>query len=509
MRTVVQGIDAYHVHMDEGRAVVEFDGRHFRSPEAWGRIGENFASGTYDHDLATRDFRFLLTGQLRPLDISGWFGPWWPNFFNDFELPAAPPRASVDIQGRWGEGRYSSNFVFVETTGPVIRGTKLDFARARLFIRPAFYDGMELFATSGTGTARGTFTYTTDPATFAWQRLDLDLVSTIDPAVAGQLIGPGGANAFAPFAFAQTPALKISGRLDGPAGPEGSHQSLNIEARSAAEFRLQGFPLENIAFTAAVRDDKITVDNLRAGFAGGVATGRVKLSGIGADRRVSADLALKDASLGRAAAILQNYAARLHGLPPPPAGKFVQEKANVRLDFTASAEGRYSDPFSYHGEGNATMQGPGLGEVPLLGLLSELLKFTALHFTSATTKFKLDGAKVAFSEFNLRGANSAIEAHGDYSLDRSELDFKAKILPFQESGNILKTAIGAVLTPLSSVFEVVLTGSLEKPQWAFAIGPTNLLRSLAPEETAPAKPAEPPPAPDVKSGPPPPSKPTV
>ena len=115
--------------------------------------------------------------------------------------------------------------------------------------------------------------------------------------------------------------------------------------------------------------------------------------------------------------------------------------------------------------------------MPLLGLLSELLRFTALRFTTASAKFKIDGAKLAFSEFNLRGANSAIEAKGDYALDRRELDFKAKILPFQESGNLIKSALGAVLSPLSTVFEVVLNGSLDKPKWSLALAPANLFRS--------------------------------
>lgn len=511
--TTLRSIDAYHVHLDEGRALVEFDGRHLHSPEAWARQGENFARGTYDHDLVTRDYRFLLEGQLRPLDIAGWFGSgWWTNFFEQFDLQTAPPQASVDVQGRWTDGHRSNVFVFADTRGPVIRGAKLDFVRTRLFIRPAFYDGLELFATRGPGAARGTFSYTTDPATFAWRTLEFDLVSTIDPAVAVQMLGASGAALFAPFAFAQPPALKLTGRIDGPAAPGGAHQSVDIEARSAGEFRLHDFPLENIAFTAALRDDDLTVDNLQAGFASGVATGRVKLTGRGADRRVSADLALKDVSLGGAAETLQNYAAHIHGMPPPPPppGKFVQEKTNVRLDLTASAEGRYADPFSYHGEGTAMLQGGALGEVPLLGLLSELLRFTALRFNSAAAKFKIDGAKLAFSEFNLRGANSAIDARGDYALDKRELDFTAKIYPFHESGNLFKSALGAMLAPLSSVFEVVLTGTLDKPKWAFAIGPTNLLRSLSPAETPPpAKPSDTAPAgPENKPETPPAPKPT-
>ena len=491
-RVAVRGIDAYHVHMDEGRAKVEFDGRIFRSPEAWARIGENFARGTYDQDLKTLDYRFLLEGKLRPLAIGGWWqSGWWNRFFSQFEFPSAPPAASVDVQGRWSDSHRSAVFVFADTGAAIVRGAALDHTRTRIFIRPGFFDGLELFATRGPGAAHGTFTLALDPASADWRRLDFEVGSTVDPAIAVKMLGSLGESIFAPFTFAQTPALKIAARLDGPSAPSGSHQTINLEARSAGEFRLHDFPLENVAFTAAVRDDDIAVENLRAGFAGGVATGRVKLSGHGPARRVAFDLALKDSSLGRVADTLQQFSARSKGLPPPPPGKFIQERANVRLDVTASGEGGYSDPFSFHGDGHATLQGETLGEVPLLGLLSELLRFTALRFTTANAKFKIDGAKVAFSEFNLRGANSAIEAHGDYALDRRELDFKAKILPFQESGNLIKSALGAVLSPLSNVFEVVLNGSLEKPKWSLALAPANLFRSPTSPEAPAISPAAP------------------
>ena len=494
-RVALRGIDAYHVLMDEGQAVVEFDGRHFHSPAAWARLGENFAHGTYDQDLSTLDYRFLLEGRLRPLRIGGWFGPWWPNFFEQLEFPVAPPEASVDVAGRWTEGRRSTVFVFADAAKPVIRGAAFDRVRTLLFIRPAFYDGLELLATRGAGTVRGTFTYATDPETFAWRRLDFDVNSSLDPAVAVQLTGPAGAELLAPFQFADPPALKLRGRIDGAAAPGGAHENVSIEARSAGEFRFHDFPLENVAFTAALHDGDIVVDNLRAGFAGGVATGHAKVSGRGADRRVAFAFAAKEVGLGRTAAVLQAYSARQKGAPPPVPGKFLKERANVRFDLTASAEGRYDNPLSYQGEGRAEVQGAELGEVPLLGLLSELFTFTALRFTSATTSFKIDGAKLTFPDFKLRGANSAIDAHGDFALDRHELDFKAKIFPFQESGNPLKSLVGAVLSPLSNVFEVKLTGLLDQPKWALAIAPANLLRSLAPAETPSAPPKSP--APDA------------
>lgn len=482
----VRGIAAYHVMIDEGRAVIEFDGRHFRSPAAWARLGENFAFGSYEQDLSTLDYRFLLEGRLRPLRIGGWFGPWWPNFFAQLEFPAAPPEASVDVAGRWSEGRRSTVFVFADAAKPIIRGAAFDRVRALLFIRPAFYDGLELFATRGAGAGRGTFTYTTDPTTFAWRSLDFNLDSSLDPAVAEQLVGPPATALLAPFRFADSPALKLRGRLDGAAAPGGAHQNVSIEARSAGEFRFHDFPLENIALTATLHDDDIVIDNLRAGFAGGVATGHAKVWGQGTNRRVAFAYGAKAFSLGRAATLLQAYSARQKGAPPPVPGKFVQERTSVHVDLTVSAEGRYDDPFSYQGEGRAAVQGAELGEVPLLGLLSELFTFTALRFTSAQTTFKLEGAKLTFPDFKLRGSNSAIDAHGDFALDRRALDFKAKIFPFQESGNPLKSLVGAVLTPFSNVFEVKLTGTLDQPKWSLAIGPTNLLRSLTPDENPPA-----------------------
>jgi hypothetical protein len=65
----VRDIDAYHVRIDEGEAMIEFDGRRFHSPDAYARIGGYFARGSYTQDLRTREYRFLLDGRLRPLAV--------------------------------------------------------------------------------------------------------------------------------------------------------------------------------------------------------------------------------------------------------------------------------------------------------------------------------------------------------------------------------------------------------------------------------------------------------
>lgn len=474
----VRGIKAHRVAMEAGWAEVEVEPGRVFAPRAYARIGENFAHGSYEQDLRTRAFRFLLDGQLRPDDISGWFREWWPRFFQRFDFSAAAPRASVDVSGVWKEGRQTAVFVFADVAKPVVQGAAFDRVRTRLFIRPGYFDGLEILATQGPRRAEGTFTYFAAPGSAGLQRLDLNLVSTVDLETASRIVGPIGDKVFSQFVLAQPPEVKLTARFDGAASPTGAHQTIDLAGVTRGGLRFNGFPLGDATFTARVRDDEILVENLEAGFAGGTASGRAKIWGVGGQRRVGFDLTLKNASLGQATAVVQRFNADRKKLPAPVLGKFVQEKANVRMDVAASAEGRLDDFYSYQGEGNAVLQGE-LGEVPLLGLLSELLKFTALRFTTARANFKIDSTRLAFSEVAIGGANSRIDAKGDYRLDRNELDFKAKLFPFQESENILKSVVGAVLSPISNVFEVKLSGTLEKPEWAFVIGPTNLLRNLA------------------------------
>jgi hypothetical protein len=475
-------INAYHVAISDARTVLELTPTRWYAPEAFGRIGENYARGSYEHDPANHRYRFLLAGQLRPIDISGWFGSWWSDFFKTFEFPAAPPPASVEVAGRWGRntGGESSVIVAAQADSAVLRGAHFDYARTRLFIRPHFLEALELNATEGPGALRGTFTRALDPRTLDWHRFDFAFTTQgIDLSLAEKIFGAAASDILSPFAFTSPPALRISGRIDSATSNIGAHQSIDLNLETNTEFRFHDFPVERIAFNGTVRDDTLTLDRLDLDFAGGTATGRAKVSGAGAQRRVGFDYALKDASLGRAISVLETYAARRKNTPTPAPNRFLAEKSNVRISVAASAEGAYDDPNGYHGEGSATLDGASLGEVKLLGLLSELFSFTSLRFNAVRANFKINGRLLEFSDVGLTGSNSAIVGSGSYALDARTLDFKAKIYPFQESSLFLKSIVGAVLTPFSNVFEVKLTGSLEHPAWSFAMGPTNFLRNLA------------------------------
>lgn len=479
-RVALRGIHVHGVLMDEASATVELDPRRFVAPVAYARIGPNFAQGSYEQDLATRQFRFLLDGRLRPMAIAPWFHPWWPKFFSRFEFPVAPPVASVDVQGVWREGLRTSVFVYVDADRPTVLTAPFRHVTTRLFVRPGFYDDLGLHATAlEGGAADGRFTVTSEVGTGKWRSIDVDATSTVPLALALRAGGVPAEPILGPFQVTERPSVSVRGHFDGPAMNGARHRSVDVQVRAPGPFSYHGFPLRDVAFTALLRDENLTLDNFVGTFAGGTARLHARVWGAEPKRHLGFDASLTGASLGQAVDTIEGFVAKRQGRPRTPPGKFVQEKSKVRLDLAASADGMYSNLLSFHGNGNAELQGAELGEVPLLGLLSQLLKFTALRFTTARANFTINGPRLEFPEVALRGANSAIDAHGAYELDRRQLDFRAKVFPFQESGSVLKSMVGAVLTPLSNALEVKLTGTLAKPDWAFVIGPTNLLRSLA------------------------------
>lgn len=476
-------VDVRGVALDAAGSDFAWEGTRVACDNLYLLQGESEARGSYTMDTATNDYRFLLTGRLRPPGIDGWFRDWWTRFWDDFDFTAAAPAADVDVAGRWRAPHLSTVFVSADALQPRLRGVPFDRVRTRIFVRPDFYDDLEFLATQGGRSARGSFARTVDLEAREWKSMEFDVRSDLDLAVARQLFGAERTDFLEPFHFATPPTLKLTGRLDGPASPNGEHIDVRIAADSTGAFAFHRFPLNDLRFTAHLKDDDLLIEKLAVRFAGGEATGRIELRGDGDTRRLGFDAVLNDARLGEAIRALENFSALRRGEAAESQSKFQHRLARGRLDLALSAEGPYADPFGFHGSGNAQITGADLAEINLLGILSSLLRRTLLDFTTlqldtARANFVVDGRKLAFSEFKLTGPRAAIEARGDYYLDSKTMAFNAKVFPFEESSGLLGSAVGVVLTPLSNALEVKLSGQLESPSWTFAYGPTNFLRTL-------------------------------
>lgn len=441
------------------------------------------AQGSYEMDTTTRAFRFLLAGTLQPGDINGWFRDWWPRFWTNFDFADSVPRAGVEVAGFWGQPLATAVFVAVEGEEAGLRGVALDRVSARLFIRPGFVDVLDFNARIGEHGARGRFVRIAEVRTGLLRELEFDVTSDLAVAEAAQLAGPAIVRAVAPFVFEHPPQIRAAGRIEGPGSPVGEHQRITVSGESQGSATFYDFPVRNLRFTARVDDDDVHVDDIAAVFAGGDLRGQAKLQGLSGEQRLGFDAVLTAAELGRSIQTVEDYSATRAGRPPSPQSRFQQKIAAGRLDLALSAEGTARDIYSFHGTGNAQISGAELGEINMLGILSALLRRTLLNFSTlqldaARANFTLEGRKLAFSEVKLTGPQAALDAQGDYFLDTKAVAFTSKIYPFQESRGLIGTAVGAVLAPFSQVLEVKLTGQLANPDWAFVLGPTNLLRSI-------------------------------
>lgn len=467
---------AYHVQFNEARGNVFYDGKRLKVSDAYGLHGDDFVLGSYEQDFRTQEFRYLLTGRLRPLDISAWFaGEWWGNIFSPFAFPIQPPDANIDVSGRYSKVRHFSVYGYAAVPGPLVKGVPFDTLRTIIYVNEFAADGVEIAVTRGSGSAEGSFKLATEPAQGNWTGLDIDAASAIDPVPLGKLLPEEGAAAVAAFSFDHAPAATIHGHFDGPASPAPQHKQLRTVVRSDTPLHIHGVPFDRAAFTVDLNDDAIDVTNIDAGFAGGTVTASAHVAGEGANRRLNFKATLSGASLGLAAEAAAGYV--VSGKPGTSSAMetFAKDKSGVRLDLNVAGEGRLGDLASFVGDGNLQIQGSKLGELSLLGGLSKALRFTELRFTQARATFKIKDAALDFPDLSVLGANSQIRAKGTYAIDQRTLDFSANIYPFME-GKAPLQLFNALSAPISALLRVRLSGSIDKPSWRLAYSPLNLLR---------------------------------
>jgi hypothetical protein len=489
---VVDGEDltAYGVPLDEARGRITLNGSALAATEVVVRTGPSLAAGSYTMDTASRDFRFLLEGRLVPAAISPWFrSGWWDRLFSHFDFTAAVPAANVDVTGRWGVPERTQVYISVLADGPAIEGVPLDRVRTVLFVRSLYYEARELAVRHRGGSGRGTFAVWTDPATRQTGRIDFQGQTTgLDPGELLAMLGDTGRRIAAPFRFQVAPDLKVEGRLDNVPGPAGMRPSLRVQGSSPGVVQVYEFPVSNLRFTADVNDADIAIVP-EADFGGGKGTGRVWLAGRGPEQTMRLEYALKGAKLGPTAEALEAYGARDRVTPRAEKSSYLTKASDVNVNVTLVAEGPAGNPYGLKGRGTAELEGARLGEVPLLGPLSELLPVLSLRFTRMQSDLELNGPLLRMPNVRLTGANSSVDAVGTYNLQNRGLDYNVKAYPFSESSNPLLLPFNLITRPLSELFEMHLGGTLDKPSWS--VGATTTAREPARTEPVPANGAEP------------------
>lgn len=455
---------------------------------------ENSARGSYWMNFFSRDFRILLTGQLRPADISGWFrSDWWPKFWTNFDFRAAPPRADVEVIGNYRDSSRTVYFGRADATKAAVLGGDFELAHSLLFVRPHFQHLLAFDASRAGGTekARGSFKRFADPVTRATQRLEFRGESNLDPRVYRQMAGSSIDSLLAPWDFTKPPHLLVNGRVTGTA-PR-AELDLSFTGRIDGPVHYYGFPLDDVRVVGGVTGRDVRLDQIEANVAGGTGRGKASVSGPAEARQLGFDVYVKDADLARSIRALGEFETRRTGIASDAKAesKFMKKAVGGKIELSLSALGEPGVLSSFRGSGNGQITGAELGEIQLFGLLSQALSAVSLDFSSlkldtARSSFRLADGRVDFPNLKVTGPSAVIDAKGSYTLETKSLDFLARLKPFEETRNPLKVAIGIVLNPLTSILELKLTGPITKPTWSLAFGSTNQPRS--PKAPTPVKP---------------------
>lgn len=494
-------MDSHGVGITSARGRIDIDaGLNFLAHDAQLVAGENVARGSYWMNFHTANYRMLLTGRLRPPDISGWFrGEWWTNFWANFSFPMAPPQADVDVQGCWKNPRLTSYFGSTDAVRPVVLGADFERARARIFVRPQFAHVLELAVERGGGTQRATGSFTRTAVYGAappTSTVDYDFTGNLDLATYKKMGGEAAEKLLDDLKFDQPPQVHVEGHTDVAEGKAVHHGHFTGETQGGMQYA--GFPVDGLSIAGTVNGEDLTLDRVDFGFAKGHGRARVGLTGDREARRLSLEGTLQDADLARTILAVEDFENTRTGTKGKSVAgsKFIKRASGGKFDLTLSAQGATKDLINLRGTGSAQLSGTELGEIHLFGLLSQVLSAVALNFSSlkldaARTTFQLGDGRIHFPDIKVTGPTAAIDAKGDYLLESKTLDFTAKLKPYEETHNPLTAVVGMVMNPLTSIFELKLTGPLAKPTWSVTLG-------QGPKPEAPAVPT--PGAAEAKSG---------
>lgn len=491
VRARVRGgrVDSNGVAVSSLRGRVDFDrAGNFLAQDAVVAAGNNHARGSYWMNFRSWEFRYLLTGSMQPMEITGWIrGEWWRNFWQTIRFPDAGPDADVDVIGNYRNATRTAYFGRTDAASAIVLGADFAPAHALVFVRPHFAHAfnLQLARAGGQQQASGWFKRRADPVSRELRGFEFDLQGRLDRTTLHQVGGPAAATLLEPWSFSAPPHLELQGRIDLEDGR--SRPNLKFRGDAAGHVTYYGFPLQSVRTVGRATGNAVRLDEIEVAVAGGRGTAKADLDGEGEQRRLGFDLYVEAADLVKAIRAINDYdAARTPGeRPASPNAELLKRASGGRLNFALSAQGRPGDVASFAGDGNLEISGAELGEVHLFGLLSQLLSSFSLNFSSLKLdtlrgSFHVAGGRASFPDIKVTGPTSLIEGHGEYLLLDRTLDFSARFKPYEQNRNLVTGVIGIVLNPLASILELRLTGPIVKPAWSFTIG------ASAARETSPA-----------------------
>lgn len=269
--------------------------------------------------------------------------------------------------------------------------------------------------------------------------------TNLDPATAGVWLDPDVYHAILPYKFRRPPTLAIHGNLQFEGG-RNSHLVTEVSAPGGMDFVFmrKNLPFDAIAGQVVFNEEKMQFNDVRGEIFGGEARGTLDLA-LGRAKIYGATLDLKDVDFLKLTKLYFDY-----------------DESRGRLSGSYRWTGRGDDPRTLHGAGSLNVDRGNVFAIPFLGPLSTVVN-TVLpglgfdHAHQATANFLTSDGKIYTGNLDVKGMGFSLFGGGWLGYTTDTMNFRVRMnsrgLP------------GAVLYPVSKLFEYAAQGSLSKPFW--------------------------------------------
>lgn len=444
--------------------------------------GWNIGGDVYQN-LKNFDYRFLLTGRVRPMAIAHFMEKWWTEVFSDFSFKEGKfPYADISVAGRWGEPEYIYVFGSANADGGMRNGVEFEKARLDVWVNPSHISILNLYVANGDRVLTGALDWTYPEHKLT--RYAVNKVFANSTLNKRELIAMGGdrvKDVVKILDFTEPPTIKLKLFMPNPALGGDVKDSANLQYFSPGLTRASKFDLQNLKFSAYALGDDIEINRAEFDFGGGSGKGDIKLSKVDSRDWFSASVSLNGANQYTFVETLQSLGDSSDGQGSEP----IEESYRKGSIFGgAEIEGFMDDAKSLKGSGNIRLENEDLAAIHLFGAISRVadamhIPLGSFDMRSALSSFELSDGSVSLPNLKIFGDTAIVTGNAKYDFLSGDILAKAIFAPFAAVKLPILSQIVSLADPLLSVVQIDISGKFENPDISLSIKPLNLFKKEA------------------------------
>lgn len=396
-------------------------------------------------DPAQPVIKAKLDSDIDPTVFQGVFGEGLDKFLASVQIPGRGPRIVAEATSTgfktedWRiKGRLDADAFFYKRVG--FTGAKADFSFENCtLVLP------DMLATREVGQASGGIEFNFKER---WARLT-DLKTSVAVQEVSPVLGGRFPTYVEPYRFQEPPNLIVNGLVDLQDEKEDLNTDLtvNIDAPGSMLWKLFGVDFEFVRpkadLTFKNREMKVVMQ--RSGLFGGTMAGKLDMSLREQDPPYQTDFKLNNVDF-------KDFMKTC----------FQADDSTGRMSGSTSLKGRLNQLRTISGRGSVQIRDGYLLSIPFLGGLSAFLgeiipDWGSARASEADSNFTVSRGKIRTKNLDIYSVNFTLIGEGDYDFVDDKLDLKVR-------ANV-RGLPGALLFPVSKLFEYHGTGGLGKTKW--------------------------------------------